>query len=98
MAAGRATGRTETPGQDPTPEIAAEFTLHTRRHPLAVPVPFARQREVGLQMFLDQTVEDGPLGAAPDVGSGSASPVGWRPCRQRDVITRIAVSMYRIAG
>jgi rhodanese-related sulfurtransferase len=27
---------------------AAEFPLHGCRHPLPVPVPFARQREVGL--------------------------------------------------
>ena len=47
--------------------------LHGRRYPLAVPVPFARQREVGLQVLLYQTVEDGPLGAVPGVGSGSAS-------------------------
>jgi len=73
VAACRATRPTKTTGQNAAFEIAAEFPLHGCRHPLPVPVPFPRQREVGLQVLLDEAVEDGLLGAATSVGSGAAS-------------------------
>jgi len=57
-----------------------------------VPVAFLRQRELGLQVLLDQLAEDGLLGAATGVGSGGI-PVGWRPYRQRGAMTWIAVFM-----
>ena len=73
MAALRTTRTTKTTGQDAAFEIAAEFPLRGCRHTLPVPVPFARQREVGLQVLLDEAVEDCLLGATTGVGSGAAS-------------------------
>ena len=78
MAAGRATHPTTTAGQDAAFAIAAEFPPHGREHPLPVPVPFARRREVGLQVLLDEAVEDGWLGAATGVGSGPTMPMKVR--------------------
>ena len=40
---------------------------------MSVQAPFLRQREVGLQVLLDEAVEDGLLGAATGVGSRAAS-------------------------
>ena len=73
MAALRTTRTGEAIGQNAAIEIAVEFPLRGCRHPLPVPVPSLRQREIGLQVLLDQAVEDSLLGAATGVGSGSAS-------------------------
>lgn len=51
----------------------AEFTFHTAWYRLPIAVAFARQREVGLQVRLDEAVEDGFLGATTGVDSRAAS-------------------------
>ena len=40
---------------------------------MSVQAPFLRQREVGLQVLLDEAVEDGLLGAATAVRGGSTA-------------------------
>ena len=49
-------------------------------------------------MLLDEVVKDGFLGGGDGRRQRVGIPVGWRPCRQRGVITRIAVVMYNIGG
>ena len=58
-------------GQDAALQVASEFALHIAGY--RVPIAVARPCEVGLQVLLDEAVEDGLLGAATGVGSGSAS-------------------------
>jgi len=73
MAARRAARPTKTTGQDAALQIASEFPLHIAGDRTPIAVVFARQREVGLQVLLDEAVEDGLLGTTTGVESGSAS-------------------------
>ena len=75
MATHRAAGTGEAVGQDAALQVASQFALHVAgyRVPIAVAVAVARQREVGLQVLLDEPVEDGLLGATTGVDSRAAS-------------------------
>ena len=73
MPAVRAPGSCKTVGEDAALEMAAELTLHIGRHALTVPVVFPCEREVGLQVLLDDLVEGGLLGLAAAVRGRSAS-------------------------
>ena len=68
-----ACGPGEAVGEDAALEVAAELTLHIGRHALTVPVVFPCEREVGLQVLLDDLVEGGLLGLAAAVRGCSAS-------------------------
>jgi hypothetical protein len=60
-------------GQNAAVQIAAKLPLHERRYRMTAPILFARQREVGLQVLLDDVVQGGVLGAATGVRDGSTS-------------------------
>jgi hypothetical protein len=57
----------ETVGEDPAFEVAAEFPFHIRGHRFGVAVPVAGEREIGLEVALDDAVEGRALGATPAV-------------------------------
>ena len=63
MAARRAPCAGEAVGQDDALKIVSEFQLHGAGYRVPIAVALARQREVGLQVLLDEAVEDGLLGA-----------------------------------
>jgi len=69
----RAAGACKTVGEDAAFQITAELPFHIGRHALRVPVVFARDREVGLQVLLDDLVEGGLLGMAAAIRARSAS-------------------------
>jgi len=68
-----AAGTGEAVGQDAALQIASQFALHVAGYRVPIAVAFPRQREVGLQVLLDEAVEDGLLGAATGVRGGSTS-------------------------
>jgi hypothetical protein len=47
----------ETAVEDPAFEVAAEFPLHIRGHPFGFAVTLADEREIGLEIALDDAVE-----------------------------------------
>jgi hypothetical protein len=53
--------------------VAAIGLIENSRHALPVPVVFTRQREVGLQVLLDELVEGSLLGTATAVPDRSTS-------------------------
>lgn len=53
MAAVRTSGPRKTVGEDSTFEVTAELAFHVGRHALPVPIVFTCQREIGLQVLLD---------------------------------------------
>ena len=61
----------EAVGQDAAFEVAAKLSLHVLRHALAVGVPLAGERQVGLQMALHRAVQRCALGAAPAVDTAA---------------------------
>ena len=61
----------ETVGEDAAFEVAAKFPLHIRGHRFGVEVPLAGEREIGLEMALDDAVERRALGATPAVDSAA---------------------------
>ena len=69
----RAAGAGEARGEDAPFEIAAELAFHIDRHALPVPNVLTRQREVSLQVLLDDLVESGLLGMAAAIRGRSAS-------------------------
>ena len=73
MAALRTTRTGEAVGQNATLQIPSQLTFHIAGYRVPIPVALACEREVGLQVLLDEAVEDGLLGAATGVGSGAAS-------------------------
>ena len=73
MPAVRTPGPGEAIGEDAAFEVVAELALHVGRHALRVPVVFIRECEIGLQVLLDDLVEDGLLGMAAAVRGRSAS-------------------------
>jgi hypothetical protein len=73
MPAVRASGAGEAVGEDAAFEVVAELALHVGRHALPVPVVFPCERQIGLQVLLDDLVEDGLLGMAAAVWGRSAS-------------------------
>jgi len=60
----RAAGAGETVGEDAAIQVATKRTLHVGWHARPVPVVFPRERQIGLQVLLDDLVEDGLLGMA----------------------------------
>ena len=73
MATHRAAGTGEAVGQDAALQVASQFALHVAGYRVPIAVAVARQREVGLQVLLDEPVEDGLLGATTGVDSRAAS-------------------------
>lgn len=73
MPAVRASGPGEAKSEDAAFEVTTKFAFDIGRHALRVPVVFTRQREIGLQVLLDDLVEDGLLGMAAAVRGRSAS-------------------------
>ena len=73
MPAVRASGPGKTIGEDAAFEVTTKFAFDIGRHALPVPVVFTRQREIGLQVLLDDLVEGGLLGMAAAVRGRSAS-------------------------
>ena len=70
----RAIGTGEAIGKDAAFQVASEVPLDIDWDRLAVPVAFVRQQQVGLQVLLDDAVEDGLLRMATGVRSRSTSP------------------------
>ena len=68
-----AAGTGEAVGQDAALQIASQFALHVAGYRVPIAVAFPRQREVGLQVLLDEEVEDGLPGATTGVDSRAAS-------------------------
>ncbi len=66
-------GAGESVGQDATLQVASKFALHVAGYRVPNGLAFTRQREVGLQVLLDEAVEDGLLGATTGVDSRAAS-------------------------
>ena len=58
----------------------------------------AYETDAVLYMALELSNEKWRLAFGDGRRQRGGIPVGWRPCRQRGVITRIAVFMYSIAG
>ena len=73
MPAVRTPGPGKTVGEDAAFEVVAELALHVGRHALPVPIVFPCEREIGLQVLLDDLVEGGLLGMAAAVWGRSAS-------------------------
>ena len=61
-------------GEDTAFQVASEVPLDIGRDRLAVPVAFVRQQQIGLQVLLDDAVEDGLLRMATVVRSRSTPP------------------------
>lgn len=70
----RAVGTGEAIGEDTAFQVASEVPLDIGRHRMSVPIAFMRQHQVGLQMVLDDAVEDGLLRTATGVRNRSTSP------------------------
>jgi hypothetical protein len=60
-------------GEDAALKVTAELPFHIGRHALPVPVVFPCEREIGLQVLLDDLVEGCLLGMAAAVWGRSAS-------------------------
>jgi hypothetical protein len=73
-AAIRAVGTGEAIGEDAAFQVASEVPLDIGRHRMAIPIAFTRQHQVGLQVLLDDAVQDGLLRMATGVRSRSTSP------------------------
>jgi hypothetical protein len=73
MAALRTSGPGEAIGEDSAFQITPEFPFHIGRHALPVPIVFPCEREVGLQVLLDDLVEGGLLGMATAIGNRATS-------------------------
>jgi hypothetical protein len=54
-------------------EVAAELALHIGRHALPIPVILPCEREVALQVLLDDLVKGGFLGTATTIGNRATS-------------------------
>lgn len=67
MPAVRASGPGETVGEDAAIEVTTKFAFDIGRHALPILVVFPYEREVGLQVLLDDLVEDGLFGMAAAV-------------------------------
>ena len=63
----------ESVGQDAALQVASKFELHVAGYLVPNGLAFTRQREVGLQVLLDEPVEDGLLGSTTGVDSRAAS-------------------------
>ena len=70
----RAVGAGEAIGEDTAFQVASEVPLDIGRHRMSVPIAFTRQHQVGLQVLLDDAVQDGLLRMATGVRSCSTSP------------------------
>ena len=70
----RAVGAGKTVSEDTAFQVASEVPLDIGRHRMAIPIAFARQHQVGLQVLLDDAVQDGLLRTATGVRSRSTSP------------------------
>jgi hypothetical protein len=68
-----AAGPSEAVGQDAALQVASQFALHVAGYRVPIAVAFARQREVGLQVLLDDPVQARSLGMAATVRDRSAS-------------------------
>jgi hypothetical protein len=66
-------GPGETIGKDAAFEIAAELAFHIGRHALPAPVILPCEREVGLQVLLDDLEKGGLLGTAAAIASRATS-------------------------
>ncbi len=74
VAARGAAGAAEAIGQDAALQVASQLALHVAGYRVPIALAFARQREVGLQVLLDEAIEDGLLGATTGIDSRAASP------------------------
>ena len=70
----RAVGTSEAIGEDAAFEVASEIPLDIKWYRVPVPIAFTRQHQVGLQVLLDDAIQDGLLGMATGVRSRSTSP------------------------
>jgi len=61
-----------TAGKDAAFQVPAKLPLRVGRDRMTVPILVPRERQVGLQVLLEEPVEDGLLGTATGVGGGSA--------------------------
>jgi hypothetical protein len=61
----------KTGGEHAAFEVTAELPLHMRGHRFGVEVPIAGEREIGLEVALDDAVEQRALGATPAVDSAA---------------------------
>ena len=79
VAATRASSPSEAVGQDATRQVAPELFLHVVRYAVAHGIGLIGQGEVGLQVFPDDAVERGGLGAPPSIGlgMGAGRGPGW---------------------
>jgi hypothetical protein len=75
----RAPSPRESVGQDAALQIAPKLLFHVIRHTVAHGVGLVGQGEVGLQVFPDDAVQRGGLGAAPAIGlsMGAGRWPGW---------------------
>ena len=80
MTTTRAPGSGEPVGQDAAFQVAPELFLHVIRHAVAHGIGLVGQGQVGLQVFPDDTVQRGGLGAAPTIGPGMGA--AWRRPRR----------------
>lgn len=63
-------------GENAAREVTAELPLHIRGHPFGVEVTLAGEREIGLEMALDDAVEQRALGATSAVdGAADLTPL-----------------------
>jgi hypothetical protein len=69
----RASGPCKAVGQDAASQIASELFLHMIRHAVAHGIGLVGQGQVGLQVFPDDAVQRGGLGAAPTIGLGTGA-------------------------
>ncbi len=76
-----APGPSKAVGQDAACQVAPELLLHMIRYAVAHGVGLIGQGQVGLQVFPDDAVERGGLGAAPAIELGLGG--GRRPGRRR---------------
>ncbi len=76
MAALRAACRGRTMGQNAAFEVAAELALDVGRNRTAIPIAFAAQAKVGLEVLLYHPIEY-CLGGTPRVVWGGDTSVWW---------------------
>ena len=69
----RAVGTGEAISEDAAFQVASEVPLGIGQHRMAIPIAFTRQHQVGLQVLLDDAVQDGLLRMATGVRSRSTS-------------------------
>jgi len=60
--------------EDAAFQVASEVALNIGWYRMAIPIAFARQHQVGLQVLLDDAVQDGLFGTATGVRGRSTSP------------------------